>query len=62
VSGGSRERAFVDISPCLLAELPVEGVSSTDQREVREGPGEVAEKLAGGADLFGVEAEVVGVR
>jgi hypothetical protein len=40
--------------------LPVEGVSSTDRRNVRAGLGEVAEKLAGGADLLGVEAEVVG--
>src|SRR3954470_2307471 len=55
VWGGGEARAMC--SP----ELSVEGVGGADQREVREGLGEVAELLAGRPDLLGVQAEVVGV-
>src|ERR1700722_2664609 len=53
------------VSPALserrLPELPVEAVGGADERQVRERLGEVAERLAGQADLLRVKAQVVGV-
>src|SRR5215217_7620257 len=42
-------------------ERTVEGDGGVDQRQVGEGLGEVAQLLAGLADLLGVQAQVVGV-
>ena len=41
-----------------MVELVVEGDGGVDQRQVGEGLGEVAQLLAGLADLLGVQAEV----
>src|SRR5687768_7405689 len=45
----------------LLAQGSIEVVGGADQRQMGERLREVPELLAGGADLLGVEAEVVGV-
>src|SRR4029453_13126082 len=42
-------------------ERAVEGDGGVDQRQMREGLGEVAQLLPGLADLLGVQAQVVGV-
>ena len=42
-------------------ERPVEVEGRADQAEVCECLGEVAQRLAAGAGLFGVEAQVVGI-
>jgi hypothetical protein len=49
--------------PCLAAcaERPVEVEGGADQSQVGEGLGEVAQRLAAGTDLLGVEPHVVGV-
>src|SRR3712207_1249902 len=44
-----------------LPERPVEVEGGADERQVREGLREVAQSLAAGTDLLGVEPEVVGV-
>src|SRR6187402_1502631 len=45
----------------LRSESTVDGVGGADQSEMGEGLGEVAQVLAGGAKLFGIEAHVVRV-
>src|SRR5215210_2770297 len=50
-------------TPCLATctERPVEVEGGADQGQVGEGLGEVAQRLAAGTDLLGVEPYVVGV-
>ena len=45
----------------LLSERAVEVESGADEGQVREGLGEVSQRLAAGTDLLRVETEVVGV-
>src|SRR5215211_2079841 len=65
VSGGSPGAGGVQlwegIDAGAVVELVVEGDGGVDQRQVGEGLGEVAQLLAGLADLLGVQAQVVGV-
>src|SRR5437763_10320985 len=56
----SRSRSGRRIEPAL-AELAVEVHGRADQREMRERLREVPERLAGWADLLGVEPEVIRV-
>ena len=44
-----------------LAQLAVQIVGGANQRQVREGLGEVAELLTRRPDLLGVQPDVVGV-
>ena len=48
-------------SRAACTKRPVEVEGSADQGQVSEGLGEVAQRLAAGPDLLGVEPQVVGV-
>ena len=45
----------------LLSERAVEVEGSADEGQVREGLGEVSQRLAAGSDLLRIETEVIGV-
>src|SRR3954465_14681013 len=60
--GGDRsETRRRSVRPGSVVELAVQVDRGTDESEMAEGLREVAELVAGRADLFGVEAEVVAV-
>ena len=44
-----------------LSESTVEVEGGADEGQVREGLGEVSQRLAAGSDLLGVETEVISV-
>ena len=53
--------SFASMRLATLAERPIEVEGGAYECQVREGLGEVAQRLAAGSDLLGVEPEVVGV-
>jgi hypothetical protein len=53
--------SFASMRLATLPERPIEVEGGAYECQVREGLGEVAQRLAAGSDLLGVEPEVVGV-